>query len=208
MPATRPPTGRCGGGCCPCRPTAGGCGPAGRRPGGRRLVAAVPGPVGRAGLDGRYLAVEAGDDEAGLDLLTVLRLHPSGVLEAGHTLRNLGCALPGVAARGHPAPAGQGGRAARPDRALVPRAHPPAAPAAPGRLGARGRHGRTGHDATLVLAAGTPGFGFRSGEVWGLHLGWSGDAVHWAERNPDGHAGLGAAELLGPTEVALGPGQA
>ena len=71
-----------------------------------------------------------------------------------------------------------------------------------------GRHGRTGHDATLVLAAGTPGFGFRSGEVWGLHLGWSGDAVHWAERNPDGHAGLGAAELLGSSEVALGPGQA
>ncbi len=66
-----------------------------------------------------------------------------------------------------------------------------------------GRHGRTGHDATLVLAAGTPGFGFRSGEVWGLHLGWSGDAVHWAERNPDGHAGLGAAELLGP--VGGGP---
>ena len=63
---------------------------AGARAGRWRLVAAVPGPVGRAGLDGRCLAVEAGDDEAGLNLLTVLRLHPSGVLEAGHTLRNLG----------------------------------------------------------------------------------------------------------------------
>jgi alpha-galactosidase len=70
-----------------------------------------------------------------------------------------------------------------------------------------GRHGRTGHDATLILAAGTGGFGFRSGEVWGAHLGWSGDAVHWAERNADGHAGIGAAELLGPSEVALGPGE-
>ena len=40
--------------------------------------------------DGSCLAVEASDDEAGLALATVLRLHPSGVLEAGHTLRNLG----------------------------------------------------------------------------------------------------------------------
>ena len=29
------------------------------------------------------------------------------------------------------------------------------------------RHGRTGHDATLLLVAGTPGFGNRHGEVHG-----------------------------------------
>jgi alpha-galactosidase len=40
-----------------------------------------------------------------------------------------------------------------------------------------------------------------------VHLAWSGDAVHWAERNADGHAGVGAAELLGPSEVALAPGE-
>ena len=48
------------------------------------------------------------------------------------------------------------------------------------------RHGRTGHDAPLLTVAGTPGFGFRSGEVWGIHLGWSGDAAVWAERLPAG----------------------
>jgi alpha-galactosidase len=69
-----------------------------------------------------------------------------------------------------------------------------------------GRHGRTGHDAPLLLVAGTPGFGFRSGEVWGAHLGWSGDAATWAERLADGTAVLGAAELLQPGEVRLEPG--
>jgi alpha-galactosidase len=67
------------------------------------------------------------------------------------------------------------------------------------------RRGRTGHDATLLLAVGTPGFGFRSGEVWAVHAAWSGDHVHLAERLPDGtgpHAGLlGAGELLRPGEV-------
>jgi alpha-galactosidase len=66
------------------------------------------------------------------------------------------------------------------------------------------RRGRTGFDAPLVLVAGTPGFGFRSGEVWGIHLGWSGDAAYWAERLPDGNATLAAAELLQPGEVVLG----
>ncbi len=66
------------------------------------------------------------------------------------------------------------------------------------------RHGRTGFDAPLMLVAGTPGFGFRTGEVWGIHLGWSGDAAFWAERLPDGNATLAAAELLQPGEVTLG----
>ena len=66
------------------------------------------------------------------------------------------------------------------------------------------RHGRTGHDAPLLLIAGTAGFGFRGGEVWGIHFGWSGDASWWAERLPDGSSVLGAAEL---GEVVLAPGE-
>jgi alpha-galactosidase len=66
------------------------------------------------------------------------------------------------------------------------------------------RHGRTGHDAPLLLVAGTEGFAFRHGEVWGIHLGWSGDASWWAERLPDGASVLGAAEL---GEVVLAPGE-
>jgi alpha-galactosidase len=66
------------------------------------------------------------------------------------------------------------------------------------------RRGRTGFDTPLMLVAGTPGFGWRSGEVWGIHLGWSGDSAYWAERLPDGHGTLAAAELLEPGEVVLG----
>jgi alpha-galactosidase len=69
------------------------------------------------------------------------------------------------------------------------------------------RHGRTGHDAPLLLVAGAAGFGFRTGEVWGVHLGWSGNASWWAERMPDGSSTLGAAELLEPGEVVLAPGE-
>jgi alpha-galactosidase len=73
------------------------------------------------------------------------------------------------------------------------------------------RRGRTGHDATLVLMAGAPGFGFRSGEVWGVHVAWSGDHEHLVERLPEGaglHAGvLGGGELLRPGEVRLEPGE-
>jgi alpha-galactosidase len=73
------------------------------------------------------------------------------------------------------------------------------------------RRGRTGHDATLVLMAGVPGFGFRTGEVWGLHVAWSGDHEHLVERLPEGagsHAGvIGGGELLRPGEVRLEPGE-
>src|SRR5439155_5077600 len=69
------------------------------------------------------------------------------------------------------------------------------------------RRGRTGFDTPLVLAAGTPGFSFRSGELWGVHLGWSADSAHWAERLPTGAATIGAAELLAPGELVLQPGE-
>jgi len=68
------------------------------------------------------------------------------------------------------------------------------------------RHGRTGHDAPLLLAAGVTGFGNRHDQVWALHLGWSGDSTIWAERIPDRHAVLAAAEPLGPGELVLPPG--
>jgi alpha-galactosidase len=69
------------------------------------------------------------------------------------------------------------------------------------------RAGRTGHDATVGLCAGTPGFGFRSGEVWVVHVAWSGNSVTYAERAPRGSARIGGGELLLPGEVVLGPGQ-
>jgi len=68
------------------------------------------------------------------------------------------------------------------------------------------RHGRTGHDATLVMVAGEPSFGFRRGQVWGVHVAWSGDHTTYAERTPEGECLLGGYELLGPAEVILDEG--
>jgi alpha-galactosidase len=58
------------------------------------------------------------------------------------------------------------------------------------------RHGRGGHDSPFLMAAGTPGFDFDSGEVWATHVAWSGDVAQWFERTDLGTAVLGAGERL------------
>lgn len=72
------------------------------------------------------------------------------------------------------------------------------------------RRGRTGHDATLLLSVGVPGFDFRTGEVWSVHVAWSGDHEHLVERLPEGagvhSAVLGGGELLAAGELRLAPG--
>ncbi|WP_342373368.1 alpha-galactosidase [Propioniciclava soli] len=69
-----------------------------------------------------------------------------------------------------------------------------------------GRHGRTGADAATILHVGEPGFGFARGEVWGVHTAWSGNHVHYAERDASGHQLIGGGALLLPGEGRLGPG--
>lgn len=75
----------------------------------------------------------------------------------------------------------------------------------------RARRGKPGHDTPFLLAAGTPAFGFGHGEVWGVHLAWSGDGEYLAERLPEGAGALsrvlGAGELLRSGEVVLQPGE-
>ena len=68
------------------------------------------------------------------------------------------------------------------------------------------RRGRTGTDAALILAAGTAGFGFAEGEVWAIHVAWSGNHRAYAERSSTGTALLGGGELLLPAEITLQAG--
>ncbi|MFI5960101.1 alpha-galactosidase [Cryptosporangium sp. NPDC051539] len=67
-----------------------------------------------------------------------------------------------------------------------------------------GRKGRTGHDAATILSAGVPGFGFSRGEVWGVHVAFSGNHRHFAERLSTDAQVIGGGELLLPGEVRLG----
>ena len=66
------------------------------------------------------------------------------------------------------------------------------------------RHGRGGHDDPFLMMAGTPGFGFRAGEIWATHVAWSGDKSQWLERSQLGPTHLGAGERLGLLMLAPG----
>jgi alpha-galactosidase len=85
--------------------------------------------------------------------------------------------------------------------------HPQRHPIAQGTWLRSGRHGRTGHDSSLLFAAGSAGFGNRHGRVWAAHLGFSGDHEAYLEKTPYGPAMLGMAELLGPGELTLATGE-
>ncbi|KQQ08756.1 alpha-galactosidase [Rathayibacter sp. Leaf296] len=68
------------------------------------------------------------------------------------------------------------------------------------------RRGRPGADATLLLACGTPGFGFGHGLVHAVHVGWSGNHRVAAERVTTGDAALTGGELYLPGELPIAPG--
>lgn len=159
--------------------------------------------------DGGDLEVEASDRSAALGLLLVIRLEASGLVRMRATLRNdhpdepyvldgLTLALP------VPADAGEIlDLAGRWTRERVPQRRPFGV----GSVMRESRRGRTGHDATLLMAAGTPDFGFRRGELWAMHVAWSGNHRTYAEKLPSGQAVLGAGELLQTGEVRLAPGE-
>ncbi|WP_308466197.1 alpha-galactosidase [Rathayibacter soli] len=156
---------------------------------------------------GARISIEAVDPVAQLHLLLEIELAPSGLLRTRATLRNdgddyqldeLSLALPlPPRARDILDFAGRWSKERAPQRREL----------TVGTHLREGRHGRTGADAATVLTVGTPGFGFAAGEVWGLHVGFSGNHRHYAERLSTGHQVLGGSELLLPGEVRLGAGE-
>ena len=129
------------------------------------------------------LVVRAVDPDAGLQLELTWQLHPGGLLrtrarlantgEDGYQLDQLLLSLP-VPSRATELLdfAGRWGKERVPQRAAM----------GVGTHWREGRHGRTGADSAFVLHLGEPGFGFRRGQVWSVHTGWSGNHVHYAER--------------------------
>ncbi len=153
------------------------------------------------------LTMTATDPELELELRSELRLERSGLLRLRHRVTNLGAQPVWILAleASLPVPATAGEVLDLSGRWCRERS-PQRRPFHDGAVVRESRRGRTGHDAPLVVAAGTPGFGFESGEVWAVHVGWSGDHVAYAERLPEGQSRLGGGELLGPGEVQLAPG--
>jgi alpha-galactosidase len=173
------------------------------------LLTSAPWVVATDPDGGGVVTVHAGDPVAHLGVEVRIRVEPSGLLrlqavvtnehpECDYSLEGVVLALP------VPTDAAELlDLTGRWSKERVPQRRPFTV----GAVMRDSRRGRTGHDASLLLAAGTPGFGFRSGEVWAVHTAWSGNHRTYAERLPSGRAVLGGGELLGPGEVRLRTGE-
>lgn len=75
-----------------------------------------------------------------------------------------------------------------------------------GELLVENRRGRTSHEAPSLVFLGEHGFDEWAGEVFGVHVAWSGNHTLFAERLPDGRRYLQGGELLHPGEVVLEAG--
>jgi alpha-galactosidase len=164
----------------------------------------------RSSHGGHWARVEAADSTAGLELVTEIEAVSGGAIRARHTLTNRG-RRPYVVDSLEvvfPLP-GRVGEVldftGRQTAERIPQRH---------RIGdglwlREGRRGHTGHDSATMVVAGVPGFAFGHGEVYGLHVAWSGNTVYRVERIPSG-AGVtttGGGELLLPGEITLAEGE-
>jgi len=154
--------------------------------------------------DGRSARVEAVDNTAGLRLVTEVEAVPGGAIRARHAVTNLG-RLPYVVDHLEvvfPLP-GRVGEVldftGRQTAERIPQRHR----VNYGLWLREGRRGHTGHDSATVLVAGVPSFTFGQGEVYGLHVAWSGNTTHLIERVP---SGLGVAGAAGISNTADGDG--
>lgn len=158
-------------------------------------------------LGGSRLVSTSIDTETRIEVGTQIELHPSGLLRVRATVTNRDSStyvvdtltpvlpVPAIADELHDF----AGRHTL-ERQVQRRPFPVG-------LSVREAHGgRPGHDSATLLAAGRRGFGFRSGEVWGVHLAHSGNQVLYAERTFNGWRLLGGGELLGSHEVQLDEG--
>ncbi|MGN6522776.1 MAG: alpha-galactosidase [Actinomycetes bacterium] len=166
------------------------------------------GPRDGRGAAGDRVVVEAVDDHARLRLRTEVALDEHGVLQVRQSLTNDGETPYDVQrlATLLPVPDRAGELLDLTGRWCRERA-PQRRPFLDGALLRETHHGRSGHDAPLLLVAGTPGFGFGEGELWSVTVAWSGDLELWAERLPTGHSVLAGGEQLAPGEVRLAPGE-
>ncbi|QYF74003.1 alpha-galactosidase [Cryobacterium sp. PAMC25264] len=171
------------------------------------LTAASVGGSPDARFADRRFVADLADVDAGLEVVLVIELSESGVLRSRATVTGTGAGvytLDGLQLA-LPVPlhaqeildfTGRHVRESSPQRhAFTFGSHVN-----------EGRRGRTGHDASLLYAVGSTGFGFQTGEVWGVQVAWSGNHRTYAERMPNGRGVVGGGELLLPGEIRLNDG--
>ncbi|PJE95242.1 alpha-galactosidase [Streptomyces carminius] len=174
----------------------------------RETERTAAGPALPGAGEGGRVTVRAHDPAAGLDLELLIELTPAGLVRQRAAVVNRGSSpfaldalhltlpVPAVATElldftGHHL------RERGPQRTAFTQ----------GLRTRENRTGRTGHDSAYLLAAGTAGFGSRSGEVWAVHTAWSGNHRTFAERTFHSVSLLGSGELLLSGEVELAPGE-
>jgi len=191
------------------------------RPTGPISTGAISTEPTSTGADTRRAEVSAEDVTAGLRLVTEAEAVAGGAIRARHTLTNTG---PGPYVVNSlevvfPLPARAGevlDFTGRQTAERIPQRH---------QLGdglwlREGRRGHTGHDSATLVVAGEPGFRFGDGEVFGVHVAWSGNTVHRVERvgsnylqtgedhrSFPGLTTIGGGELLLPGEISLAEGE-
>ncbi|KFJ04462.1 alpha-galactosidase [Bifidobacterium tsurumiense] len=154
--------------------------------------------------DNARISVDALDVEQGVALQWECELDPSGLVRQHATIQNreAGELQVGKVELGFPVPAnaveimtttGHHLRERSPQRQMLN----------VGRFEKPTMVGRPDFDASLLLSAGAPGFGFEHGDVYSVHVGWSGNSVLSAERLPYTQGLIGGGEVLRRWEIVL-----
>ncbi|PJM72819.1 alpha-galactosidase [Bifidobacterium primatium] len=173
-----------------------------------------------AAVDGDTAAVDVAmrDAEQGVQVVWRAELEPSGLvrqraemrnLPAGNTTDGTACASPlevGGIELGFPIPETASEILTATGHHLRERS-PQRQPLTIGRFEKNSLAGRPDFDASLLLTAGTPGFGFEHGEAYAVHVGWSGNSTLSAERLPYTTGIIGGGELLSGGEITLDAGE-
>ena len=159
-------------------------------------------------IGGRAARISLRDDTAALALVVDLELHGrGGVLGVAASLTNEGATSYQLDALRLTVPLpGQATETLTFSGRHTLEFQPQRRPWPSGSQSVEGRTGRTSHDRVPVAFAGTPGFSQESGEVWGVHLAWSGSSAVHFDANGDGQRSVQCGELLLSGEITLAPG--
>ncbi|KFI67822.1 alpha-galactosidase [Bifidobacterium magnum] len=155
-------------------------------------------------VDDHTVTVTAADKEQGVQLMWACTLDVSGLVMQKATITNLadGTLEVGKVELGMPVPAYATEILTTTGHHLRERS-PQRQPLTVGRFQKASLVGRPGFDASLLLTAGAPGFGFNNGDVYSVHVAWSGNTLLSAERLPYTSGLIGGAEVLFGGEIAL-----